>query len=359
MAAGHIVKGAGRKEAPEPFQTMNSTHIDLMVNSLKEQIVRRRPGGGPMGQMGFRFPIGTGQLYYFTEEPPVDPQKHSDVEFIKVSKEQLEEERAHAKELAPQHYPERLMGKAFVYVRDQSGDTISPRNERSVYRLGQKAVSAPEQVTAQEKKVIIETISQLSVPIDQVEGKMSMIKKKGRGDGQDAAMRNINASAYALALGDPNAAATDWEWLHLRGAALGGGTNSTNLVLGTKAANSHMIAFEKDIEAIAKLATTEQPLLIRWRAGGFRNTHEAEWISIEIEARNGLQEEMEGAGARLCQSRASFAMFLIPKPLLSWIASTAICTGEKPDSRKMFGPSSNLCSSLRCRFPRVRVPKGN
>lgn len=72
---------------------------------------------------------------------------------------------------------------------------------------------------------------------------------KDRGDGQAAAMGNWNALGAAacanLAAGAGFDVGQNWEWLHVRGAQLGGSTDGSNLVAGLYVTNSFMIPFEK------------------------------------------------------------------------------------------------------------------
>lgn len=68
---------------------------------------------------------------------------------------------------------------------------------------------------------------------------------RDRGDGQYKSMGNTNAAGYAWLLN--RLGGQRWEWLHIRGAGLGGMTDSTNLVAGTRDANTHMIPFESNI----------------------------------------------------------------------------------------------------------------
>ena len=75
-----------------------------------------------------------------------------------------------------------------------------------------------------------------------------------RGPGQYSAMNATNARGYAWATNTMGHDSTDWEWLHIRGASLGGETNSKNLVLGTRDANTHMIPFESNLKSLAKIA---------------------------------------------------------------------------------------------------------
>ena len=74
---------------------------------------------------------------------------------------------------------------------------------------------------------------------------------KDRGLGQLANMGNTNAAGYAALAALPGYASQRWEWLHVRAASLGGATDGTNLVAGTRDANTHMIPFENNVRALA------------------------------------------------------------------------------------------------------------
>jgi hypothetical protein len=92
----------------------------------------------------------------------------------------------------------------------------------------------------------------------------------GRGDGQYANMANTNATGYAYLANVPGWKTQRWEWLHIRGAGLGGATDSTNLVAGTRDANTHMIPFESNIRTLATAVATNQnykSLDVEWSAG--------------------------------------------------------------------------------------------
>ena len=72
-----------------------------------------------------------------------------------------------------------------------------------------------------------------------------------RGKGQSAVMGG-NARALAISeLGEETANKADWEWLHLQAASLSGITAPSNLVLGTRDANTWMMPFEKHVHALA------------------------------------------------------------------------------------------------------------
>jgi hypothetical protein len=81
---------------------------------------------------------------------------------------------------------------------------------------------------------------------------------KDRGAGQAAAMQQWNAlgaAAYANRyLAKRYDLAQNWEWLHVRGAQIGGTTDAANLVAGLYATNSAMIPFESMIEHWASVA---------------------------------------------------------------------------------------------------------
>src|SRR5690606_34640642 len=75
-----------------------------------------------------------------------------------------------------------------------------------------------------------------------------------RGAGQYISMGNTNATSYAWLTDVQGWNTTRWEWLHVRGASLGGRTDGTNLVVGTRDCNTHMIPFESNLKSLAKIA---------------------------------------------------------------------------------------------------------
>lgn len=82
------------------------------------------------------------------------------------------------------------------------------------------------------------------------------LNKKDRGDGQAKAMNNWNAmgaAAYAKHyLGVDYPLDQNWEWLHIRGAQIGGATDNTNLIPGLYVTNSFMIPYENMIAQWAR-----------------------------------------------------------------------------------------------------------
>lgn len=113
---------------------------------------------------------------------------------------------------------------------------------------------------------------------------------------RDAAMGNYSALNYAAAVGFPRAKNATWEWLHLVGAALGGGNVMGNLVAGTYDSNTPMIPMEQSIVEYSNrrdaaqdpIVTAQHPIRIvakakLWkeeRAG--RPTWIAETITLEM-----------------------------------------------------------------------------
>lgn len=88
-----------------------------------------------------------------------------------------------------------------------------------------------------------------------------------RKEGQYSNMNKTNARGYAwLSMWD-GWNTTAWEWLHVRGASLGGVTDGSNLVLGTKDANTLMMPFESNIRILAGLVkefSTLDRLSVEW-----------------------------------------------------------------------------------------------
>jgi hypothetical protein len=79
-----------------------------------------------------------------------------------------------------------------------------------------------------------------------------------RQGGQVKNMANVNASAYARMAEVPNWKNSRWEWLHIRAASLGGKTDGSNLVLGTRDANTHMMPFEANIRLLANVVNEDK-----------------------------------------------------------------------------------------------------
>lgn len=86
------------------------------------------------------------------------------------------------------------------------------------------------------------------------------VSRRDRGAGQFNAMERWNAlgaAAYANAFhGQAFPLDQNWEWLHVRGAGLGGATEGGNLVAGLFVTNSAMIPFERMIREWAEADPT-------------------------------------------------------------------------------------------------------
>lgn len=106
---------------------------------------------------------------------------------------------------------------------------------------------------------------------------------KDREGGQYKNMNNTNAAGYAWLL--DRLGGQRWEWLHIRGAGLGGATNSTNLVAGTRDANTHMIPFESNIRHLGTAVKTHpnkySRLQVTWSVSGYIARYAYSTIKIE------------------------------------------------------------------------------
>jgi len=106
---------------------------------------------------------------------------------------------------------------------------------------------------------------------------------KNRAAGQYANMNNTNATGYAYLADISGWNKQRWEWLHIRGAGLGGSTDSTNLVAGVRDANTHMIPFESNIRSLAT-AVNGNPnyssLQVQWSVQNRKEPHAYEYIDM-------------------------------------------------------------------------------
>lgn len=108
---------------------------------------------------------------------------------------------------------------------------------------------------------------------------------RSREEGQEAAMNGTNARGYAWLTGTPGWNTTRWEWLHIRGAALNGATRPTNLVLGTRDSNTHMMPFESNLKSLAKIVAehdqVHDSMTVTWSISGALNQHRYNQIRIQ------------------------------------------------------------------------------
>lgn len=113
------------------------------------------------------------------------------------------------------------------------------------------------------------------------------LTSRDRGDGQAKAMQNWNAlgaAAFANRYYGKNFPLNqNWEWLHIRGAQIGGATTGKNLAAGLYVTNSEMIPYENQIAAWAQKGGGR--LFARFGVGGtwFAFTDQ---IVIEVYALN-------------------------------------------------------------------------
>ncbi|PWK05019.1 hypothetical protein [Tumebacillus permanentifrigoris] len=80
-----------------------------------------------------------------------------------------------------------------------------------------------------------------------------------RGDGQASNMGGANSTAYAMLAG-VDTASTKWEWLHVKAASLGGQTDGTNLVVGSRDVNTQMMPIESNLRLLAHIVQTNPSL---------------------------------------------------------------------------------------------------
>ena len=66
-------------------------------------------------------------------------------------------------------------------------------------------------------------------------------------------MAGTNSRGYAWLTIPDKVDKSNWEWLYIRAASLGGETDGTNLVLGTRDCNTHMMPFESNIKQLASI----------------------------------------------------------------------------------------------------------
>jgi hypothetical protein len=116
----------------------------------------------------------------------------------------------------------------------------------------------------------------------------SNARRQDRGDGQYKEMNSTNAAAYAFGSNLDKSLETNWEWLHIRGAGLGGDTDSTNLIAGTYSANSHMIPYENQVKTMSAYTNGKQPLHVSWDLEPGKAKFSGHSITITVYAPNGL-----------------------------------------------------------------------
>lgn len=140
-------------------------------------------------------------------------------------------------------------------------------------------------------------LSELRAPQEQAKAAGDNFIAVGRGLGQAAAMDGTNARGYAWWYRIPGWDTTQWEWLHLRGAGLGGATNSGNLVLGTRDANTQMMPYEsnmRNLQTVARQSGYYSGVAATWQANGMVNRHAYREIVMHWEAPLSLEGMVAG-----------------------------------------------------------------
>lgn len=123
---------------------------------------------------------------------------------------------------------------------------------------------------------MVNAVGGLAAPAAQQKAAPDDFFARDRGDGQAGAMANTNARGYGWLHQIPGWNETRWEWLHLRAAGLSGYTISSNLVLGTRDANTQMMPYESNMRAlqtIARASANYTGVVANWSADGGNQPH--------------------------------------------------------------------------------------
>ncbi len=173
--------------------------------------------------------------------------------------------RAHA--MDTQTVPAMGYVKDDTFLQNITLDGTALTNTKSIYKKGAQVAEAASDASmpASVKKVydeqgraaaLIKYENELATGLN-VPGPFTWSKtppKRDRNGGQTKNMNNTNASAYAMLANVNGYQGKRWEWLHIRASSLDGPTDGTNLVVGTRDANTQMMPFEANIRALSKLA---------------------------------------------------------------------------------------------------------
>lgn len=167
-----------------------------------------------------------------------------------------------------------LNGKNMTATHHVTGAQDAPSYAGSISL--QVCGSNNPEVIHQHADVVNGRLGQLTKPTAQKKEAADNFIAVGRGQGQAAAMEGTNARGYAWWYGFAGWDTTQWEWLHVRGAGLGGATNSGNLVLGTRDANTQMMPYEsnmRNLQAIAKESADYTGVEATWTVSGPEKPH--------------------------------------------------------------------------------------
>lgn len=247
------------------FYILGSDGTLVQINSLSRfffqqrllEVLRR--GGPAFWQAGSsnRYPRAIGKLgvegdfsrEQVLSELGVPQEKHpaySNVQVFNMSREELE----HKKKELLHHGDNVITTDNLVYLSER---TLPRSKNARVRAMGNNYDDKFSKVVDQsnEHKKLEKSFREMGAP--ESEGWVKGFNNVPRGEGQEKAMSKWNAlgaAAYANRFHNQNFDLhQNWEWLHIRGAQIGGKTDNTNLVSGVYAVNSRMIPYENKIKA--------------------------------------------------------------------------------------------------------------
>ena len=103
----------------------------------------------------------------------------------------------------------------------------------------------------------------------------------------------MNAKAYAYITDVAGWENMDFEWLHIRANSLGGASNGTNFVVGTKDTNTQMLPYEVYIKNVSHILSNSSyfknwQMRVRFNAAGnnAQSNHKVQQIIIEWEVQS-------------------------------------------------------------------------
>lgn len=140
-------------------------------------------------------------------------------------------------------------------------------------------------VTQQGGQLLAQSLQSLTSP--QTQDWDDVLTPRNRGDGQMMAMGKWNALGAAAfvnkAYGRKLPLDQNWEWLHVRGAQVGGATEGGNLVPGLFATNSAMIPYEAQIAKWSQKKGSRK-VSARFEVGNVRDTVFTDKIVLKVAA---------------------------------------------------------------------------
>ncbi len=262
---GNFRKYSDYKETYGPFYLLNSNGELAKWNNLATVFFQQRlievlrRGGSKFWEAGSsnRYPRPIGKLgvegnfsrEQVLSELGVQHEKfpaYSNVQIFNMSREQLEMKK---KELL-HHGDNVITTENLVYLSERSLPRSKNARVRAMGKKYDDKFSKVEENSIEHNK-LDESFREMGTP--ESEGWVKGFNNVPRGEGQEKAMSKWNAlgaAAYANRFHNQNFdLRQNWEWLHVRGAQIGGKTDNSNLVSGLYAVNSRMIPYENKIKA--------------------------------------------------------------------------------------------------------------